>query len=121
MKKKSFKAFIAGAAIAAVGLSSYKVYGTYMAANLPDDKLLMAENIEALAYGDEIKVNVRYRQEATNDITIAKYDNDGYYIGDSIVGYVHAVICVGLGVTPCTPGSDTHMFSDTGYKCTIGN
>lgn len=120
MKKNFFKAFIAVAAIAAVGLGSYKVYGTYMAANLPDNKLLMAENIEALA-DDEIKVNVRKRQETTNDITIGKYDNDGHYIGDSIVGYVHVVICVESGVTPCTPGFDTHMFSDTGYKCTIGN
>lgn len=120
MKKNFFKAFIAVAAIAAVGLGSYKVYGTYMAANLPDNKLLMAENIEALA-DDEIKANVRKRQETTNDITIGKYDNDGHYIGDSIIGYTHVVICVGSGVTPCTPGSDTHMFSDTGYKCTIGN
>lgn len=121
MKKIFFKAFIAVAAIAAVGLSSYKVYVTYMVTNLPDNKLLMAENIEALAYGDKIKVNVRKRQETTNDITIGKYDNDGHYIGDSIVGYVHVVICVESSVTPCTPGSDTHMFSDTGYKCTIGN
>lgn len=54
MKKIFFKAFIAVAAIAAVGLSSYKVYVTYMVTNLPDNKLLMAENIEALAYGDKI-------------------------------------------------------------------
>ena len=34
---------------------------------------------------------------------------------------MYAVICIDLGVTPCTPGSDIHMFSDTDYKCTIGN
>lgn len=49
MKKKFFKATFAVAAIASVGLGSYKAYGSYTAANISDDDLLMAENIEAIS------------------------------------------------------------------------
>lgn len=40
MKKKFFKATLAVAAIATVGLGSYKAYGSYMVSNMNDDNLL---------------------------------------------------------------------------------
>lgn len=49
MKKKSFKATFAVAAIAAVGFSLYKAYNSYTAANLSEDDLFLAENVLALA------------------------------------------------------------------------
>lgn len=49
MKKNIFKSAFAVAAIATVGLGSYKAYGSYTAANMSEDDLLWAENIEALA------------------------------------------------------------------------
>lgn len=90
-----------------------------MTSNLSDNDLFVIENIEALANGEE-KIGVRERRETTSDNKIAIYDNKGKYIGDSIIGYNHVVICVGSGVTPCTPGGDTHLFGDHEYKCTIG-
>lgn len=119
MKRVSIKAFIVAAAMAVVGLGSHKLYRTYVASNLSDNDLFVIENIEALA-NDEVKIGVRERRETTSDNKIAIYDNKGKYIGDSIIGYNHVVICVGAGVTPCTPGGDTHMFGDPDYKCTIG-
>lgn len=53
MKKKLFKAFFAVAAIATVVMSSYKAYGSYTAANMSDEDLLMQENVEALASNGE--------------------------------------------------------------------
>ena len=44
MKKKFFKATLAVAAIATVGLGSYEAYGSYTAANTADNDLLIAEN-----------------------------------------------------------------------------
>ena len=52
MKKNIFKSVFAVAAIAAVGLGSYKAYGSYVASNMSEADLLMAENIEALALSD---------------------------------------------------------------------
>lgn len=49
MKQKKIKAFFAVAAIAAVGLGSYKAYGSYTAANMSEEDLFIAENIEALS------------------------------------------------------------------------
>lgn len=49
MKKNFFKATLAVAAIATVGLGSYKAYGSYTAANTADNDLLIAENVLALA------------------------------------------------------------------------
>ena len=51
MKKKFFKATLAVAAIATVGLGSYEAYGSYTAANTADNDLLIAENVLALADG----------------------------------------------------------------------
>lgn len=62
MKKKFFKAFFAVAAIATIGLGSYKAYGTYMAANMTEEDLLMAENIEAISQSVESSSNT-YRKK----------------------------------------------------------
>lgn len=51
MKKKFFKATLAVAAIATVGIGSYKAYGSYMVSNMNDDNLLFSENVLALAEG----------------------------------------------------------------------
>ena len=48
MKKKFCKSFAAFAAVAVVGLGSYKAYSSYLAANMSEEDLLLAENIEAL-------------------------------------------------------------------------
>lgn len=48
MKKKFFKATLAVAAIATVGLGSYKAYDSYTAANMQENDLLLAENVLAL-------------------------------------------------------------------------
>ena len=49
MKKNFFKAFFAVAAIATVGLGSYKAYGSYVASNMSDDDLLLTEDVLALS------------------------------------------------------------------------
>ena len=47
--KNLIKMAFAVVAFAAVGLCSYKAYGSYTAANMSEEDLLIAENIEALA------------------------------------------------------------------------
>ena len=49
MKKKFLKLFVAFAAVAVVGLGSYKAKKTCQTEIALDKNLLMAENIEALA------------------------------------------------------------------------
>ncbi len=49
MKKNFFRATLVVAAITAVGLGSYKAYGSYTAANMSEEDLLMAENVLALS------------------------------------------------------------------------
>ena len=49
MKKKFFKATLAVAAIATVGLGSYKAYGSYTAANVAENDLLLAEDVLAVS------------------------------------------------------------------------
>ena len=51
--KNLFKIAFAVVAFAAVGLGSYKAYGSYTAANMSEEDLLMAENIEALSQTPE--------------------------------------------------------------------
>ena len=58
MKRKLFKSLFAVAAIAAVGLGSYKAYGSYVTANLAGEKTLLVENVEALAKRTEVKLTV---------------------------------------------------------------
>ncbi len=48
--KKIFKMAFAVVAFAAVGLGSYKAYSSYTAANMSEEDLLMAENIEAFSW-----------------------------------------------------------------------
>ncbi|MDE5998561.1 MAG: hypothetical protein K2H04_00555 [Bacteroidaceae bacterium] len=55
MKKKIFKAFFAVAAIATVGLGSYKAYGSYMATNMSENDLLLQENVLALSDDNNAK------------------------------------------------------------------
>ena len=49
MKKNFFRAFFAVAAIATVGLGSYKAYGSYTAANVAENDLLLAEDVLAVS------------------------------------------------------------------------
>lgn len=51
MKKNFFKSAFVVATIAAVGLGSYKAYGSYTAANMSANDLLFAENVLALSDG----------------------------------------------------------------------
>ena len=50
---KIFKATLAVAAIAAVGMGSYKAYGSYEANSMSVEDLLLAENVEALSQGGD--------------------------------------------------------------------
>lgn len=52
MKQRKNKTFFAVAAIVAVGLGSYKAYESYTAANMSDEDLFLAENIEAMSNGE---------------------------------------------------------------------
>ena len=52
MKQRKNKAFFVVAAIATVGLGSYKAYGSYTAANMTEEDLLLTEN--ALALSDNV-------------------------------------------------------------------
>ena len=61
MKRKLFKSLFAVAAIAAVGLGSYKAYGSYVTANMSEDDLLWAENVEAITQSIESSANT-YRK-----------------------------------------------------------
>lgn len=47
--RKLTKTALAVAAIAAVSLGSYKAYRSYIVANMPEEDLLLAENVLALA------------------------------------------------------------------------
>lgn len=49
MKRKIFKAFFAVVTVAAVGLGSYKAYGSYVAANHSETDLLLTEDVLALS------------------------------------------------------------------------
>ena len=51
--KKFMKMAFAVVAFAAVGLGSYKAYGSYTAANMSEEDLLIAENVEALSQSKE--------------------------------------------------------------------
>lgn len=50
--KNIFKATLAVAAIAAVGMGSYRAYDSYVASNMSTEDLLFAENVEALSMSD---------------------------------------------------------------------
>ena len=47
--KKVFKTIFAVVAVAAVGFGSYRTYGSYMADNMSNEDLLLAENVLALS------------------------------------------------------------------------
>ena len=65
MKKKFLKLFVAFAAVAVVGLGSYKAKKTCQTEIALDKNLLMAENIEALATDESTKNKFRNRCETT--------------------------------------------------------
>ena len=83
MKKKFFKAALAIAAIATVGLGSYKAYDSYTAANMSENDLLLTEDVLALSdpnYGN----NSQYTYEGgfkDSQMTISKCVNCGMDIG----------------------------------------
>ena len=70
MKKNFIKATLAVAAIAAVGLGSYKAYGSYTAANMSANDLLLAENVLALSdnNGGCVSTNNGYREWKTSSV-----------------------------------------------------
>lgn len=76
------------AVVAAVGFSSYKAYGSYVAGNVSEEDLLLAENVEALSAGGDGKG--KYTGFA-KDYT----SGQGLYI-TSVVG--NATLGGGLGV-----------------------
>ncbi len=47
--KNIFKATLMVAVVAAIGMGSYKAYGSYVAANMSEEDFLMAENVLALS------------------------------------------------------------------------
>ena len=49
MKKNFIKATFAVAAIVTVGLGSYKAYGSYTAANMSEEDILLMENVLAIS------------------------------------------------------------------------
>lgn len=56
MRKKIFKTLFAFATIATISFGSYKAYGTYVVANMPEKDLVLSENIEALSNSPEYGV-----------------------------------------------------------------
>lgn len=77
MKKKFFKATLAVAAIATVGLGSYKAYGSYMVSNMNDDNLLFSENVLALAEGgwDCMITKEQCSITASTEVSVTKLKN----------------------------------------------
>lgn len=77
MKKNFFRAFFAVAAIATVGLGSYKAYGSYMASNMNDDNLLFSENVLALAEGgwDCMITKEQCSITASTEVSVTKLKN----------------------------------------------
>lgn len=86
--KKKIKTALVMAVVAVVGFSSYKAYGSYVAGNVSEEDLLLAENVEALSAGENGKG--KYTGFA-KDYTSGK----GLYI-TSVVG--NATLGGGLGV-----------------------
>jgi len=58
--KNIFKATLAVAAVATVGMGSYKAYGSYVATNKVIDDALLAENIMAMSNNDNGGVNIDF-------------------------------------------------------------
>lgn len=77
MKKKFFKATLAVAAIATVGIGSYKAYGSYMVSNMNDDNLLFSENVLALAEGgwDCMITKEQCSITASTEVSVTKLKN----------------------------------------------
>lgn len=77
MKKKYLKATLAVAAIATVGLGSYKAYGSYMVSNMNDDNLLFSENVLALAEGgwDCMITKEQCSITASTEVSVTKLKN----------------------------------------------
>ena len=61
MKKKFFKATLAVAAIATVGLSSFRTYQSYMTDSMTSGKMLLSEDVEALSQwqGEVIRIGLK--------------------------------------------------------------
>ncbi len=83
--KNLFKIAFAVVAFAAVGLGSYKAYGSYTAANMSEEDLLIAENV--LALSEDIKVTyVKVKDKSGNCYkktvlgTERKEENEIHYI-----------------------------------------
>ena len=61
MKKNFFRAFFAVAAIATVGLGSFRTYQSYMTDSMTSGKMLLSEDVEALSQwqGEVIRLGVK--------------------------------------------------------------
>ena len=83
MQKKIFKTFFAVAAIATIGLGSYKAYGSYVASNMSDDDLLLTEDVLALSDPNSGN-NSQYTHDGgfkDSQMTISRCVNCGMDVG----------------------------------------
>ena len=85
--KKKIKTALLMAVVAAVGFCSYKAYGSYVAGNVSEEELLLAENVEALSAGEGKGKYTGFAKDYTS--------GQGLYI-TSVVG--NATLGGGLGV-----------------------
>ncbi len=104
--KKFMKMAFAVVAFAAVGLGSYKAYGSYTAANMSEEDLLIAENVLAISEGGD------------NQILgwLNEHHDYSYYIGDSLVQTSEK-----YGVSYYYNFSSIQEAKDAGYKWSSGH
>ena len=123
--KKIIKMAFAVVAFAAVGLGSYKAYGSYTAANMSEEDLLIAENV--LALSEDIKVTyVKVVKDSGSCYTTKvsgqeeKYENGIRYIRYSYVPELSDDIWQDCKTVPCFGGGCTdecvEIKCKNGYK-----
>ena len=87
MKRKLFKSLFAVAAIAAVGLGSYKAYGSYVARPDSGEDLLLAENLLALSDQPDDGTKVYVDGKPCGICVRAVVDNITHCNDKSLVGH----------------------------------
>lgn len=87
--KKKIKTALLMAVVAAVGFCSYKAYGSYVAGNVSEEDLLLAENVEALSAGDSQDYSGYAKDYETGE---------GMYVTE-ITGEVSGQITIGMKIS----------------------